>query len=326
MQPLPCFLYEEGVHFHLPDCLCAATRVLGMFTRIDEDGRAQPVPEVFSRVANAEEAAVFLFPWDIGQYIDGGRLEAVSDVIGGLPYLAGRERRHIVCDAGDFFPTIPQPVCLFATSVPKTGGEDRIPMAYTLPDHVLHDGPVFDWCGIRFDTSFVGNATNAARRAAVASVRLQAPNLRLFADFDDSFLAGKTHFVSVAKSAEHRAARQALYRKSLKESLTVLCPPGIGPQSIRLYETMYMGRIPVIFDGRGVLPLRDMVDYGAFCLVIPEEDVMNTGAVLRHWLAAQTPQALRERCVLACKTWNAYFSPARHAAALLAAAARKFWD
>lgn len=325
MQQLPCFLYTEGEHFELPPSFRAARRVPGIFTAHDGEGRPSPAPGVFRRVDRAEDAAVFLFPWDIGQYIDGGRLEDISAVIASLPYLAGRERRHIVCDAGDFFPAIPQPVCLFATSVPPDRGNERIPMAYTLPEHILTDAPGFDWDGVRYETSFVGNATSAARRAVVASVRQQAPELRLFVDFDDSFAAGETHFHAAPKSPEHRAAREALYRKSLKESLTVLCPPGVGPQSIRMYETMYMGRIPVIFTGRCLLPLRRTVDYGAFCLEIPEDALMDTGRILRDWLAGKSPEELHERCVLACKTWNARFAPAKLLPALLEEARRLFW-
>ncbi len=111
------------------------------------------------------------------------------------------------------------------------------------------------------------------------------------------------------KDPAKTAARQQLYRRSLKKSLTVLCPPGVGPHSIRLYETMYMGRIPVIFGDEAVYPLENLIDYDGFCLRVPGGEIMETGNILKEWLRGQSEDVLMERCVRACRTWNACFAP-----------------
>ncbi len=176
---------------------------------------------------------------------------------------------------------------------------------------MLGESPDFNRDRIRYDVSFVGNLTNILRKAAAASVRQQAPELRLLLDYDDSFGIADGYYYNTreGKDAAKTAARQALYRRSLKESLTVLCPPGVGPHSIRLYETMYMGRIPVVFGDEAVYPLENLIDYGGFCLRIPGDALMDTGNTLKDWLRRQSEDALMQRCVRACRAWNTYFAP-----------------
>jgi hypothetical protein len=101
----------------------------------------------------------------------------------------------------------------------------------------------FDWSVIAYDTSFVGNVTNVLRKAAVACIKQQAPGLRLLADFDNAFTVRDGYFFNTRERTDKAEMfhRQTLYRESLEKSLTVLCPPGVGPYSIRMYETMYMG-------------------------------------------------------------------------------------
>jgi hypothetical protein len=258
-----------------------------------------------------DEAEVFLFPWDIGKYIDGGQSAPIWELIGSLPYFTGREMRHIVCDNGDF--TLPPelPVCLVKISVTNALAEQCVPMPHFLPEHMFLASPSFDWDAVRYDASFVGNMTHVARRAMVASVRRQAPELRFFVDFDDNFIIRGRYYFSTRShpDAAKTARRQELYRESLKKTLTVLCPPGVGPHTFRMYETMYMGRIPVLFRDDAVFPLERLVAYEDFCFFLPREEIMNTGLLLKAWLRGKTREELRERCALACRTWNRYFAP-----------------
>lgn len=326
MRSVPCFLYQEGEHFTLPPELGRAVRNPCVFTQTDEEGRTAPRPEVFHAVSRPEDAAFFLFPWDIGQYVDGGRGDAIEAVIRQLPFFSGRERRHIVCDDGDFTTGPRLPVRLFKISVTTDWAGDCVPMPYTLPAHMFKDAARFDWDGIRYDASFVGNATNILRRAVTASVQAQAQTLRVKVDFDDAFAVRDGYFFNTreGRDPDVTAKRQNLYRKSLAESYTVLCPPGIGPHSIRMYETMYMGRIPVLFGDNALYPLERLVAYDDFCLRVPRDAVMDTGVVLERWLRAQTKGEIREKCVLACKMWNRYFAPGVVLTHLLQEAERVF--
>src|SRR5258706_12122572 len=70
--------------------------------------------------------------------------------------------------------------------------------------------------------------------------------------------------------AEHAARRMREYVETLKESKFVLCPRGLGTSSIRLYETLALGRVPVILSDKWVAP--EGPDWAAFSLPVEERD------------------------------------------------------
>lgn len=61
------------------------------------------------------------------------------------------------------------------------------------------------------------------------------------------------------------------YTKSLKQSLFVICPKGIGPTSWRFYETMMAGSVPVIVSNDW-LPARGF-DWKEFSIHVKEDEV-----------------------------------------------------
>ena len=92
-----------------------------------------------------------------------------------------------------------------------------------------------------------------------------------------------------------------------------------------MYETMYMGRMPVLFGDSAVYPLEWKIDYSAFCLRIGKDEIMQTGDILADWFGSHAEEEVRERCILACRTWNACFAPGRILPLLLEEARLKFW-
>jgi hypothetical protein len=66
-------------------------------------------------------------------------------------------------------------------------------------------------------------------------------------------------------------ARRARFREVLSRSRFVLCPRGRGTSSIRLYETLAAGRVPVVIADQWVEPLG--LDWQAFSVRWPEGDV-----------------------------------------------------
>jgi hypothetical protein len=61
------------------------------------------------------------------------------------------------------------------------------------------------------------------------------------------------------------------YVHSVRESAFVLCPRGGGPSSFRLFETMMLGRAPVVISDQWVPP--EGPDWGSFSLRIAERDI-----------------------------------------------------
>ncbi|MGB4076508.1 MAG: exostosin family protein [Minisyncoccia bacterium] len=73
-------------------------------------------------------------------------------------------------------------------------------------------------------------------------------------------------------------ARRA-YVDSIRSSLFTLAPRGDGNFSLRFYETLSMGRIPLLIDTDVPLPLEDELSYDSFILRVPSEE---TDRVAEH--------------------------------------------
>lgn len=97
--------------------------------------------------------------------------------------------------------------------------------------------------------------------------------------------------------AEKREELEAQYREVSLKSQFILCPRGYGTSSIRLFEALRMGRVPVVLADAWVPPEGPAWD--SFCVRIPESEV--------HLV----PQILEERC---------------HQAADMGRRARQAWD
>ena len=92
------------------------------------------------------------------------------------------------------------------------------------------------------------------------------------------------------------------YAELTKASKFVLCPRGIGASTIRLFETMRMGRVPVILSDEWVPPVGPT--WEKFSVRVAEKDF------------AQIPRLLEEREHLAVpmgqlarREWEEWFSP-----------------
>ena len=327
MKRIRCYIYREGHDFTLPERFTAMSRVRPETAEcvVDlPDGGHAPHPDHFEPVS-PEAAEIFLFPYDLGYILNYLSPAETASYLRDLPYLQGREARHVFSDNSDSPACILLPVLLFKRSLLKFAGEDQgqvtslqrlnehqdapFPVItwYSLPKHVAEDKPSFSPQDIRYDCSFVGGYSNIIRKAAVKSLERQE-DIRFYSGGFDSIRFERNYFLHHPQTSEEKRRRQEIFRRVTRASLTVLCPPGVGPQSIRMYEVMYYGRIPVLFTRKICYPFEDHIDYEAFCLFIEEEDIVRTGPVLRRWLDEQGDEALWKKCLLACKTWNTWFS------------------
>ncbi len=138
----------------------------------------------------------------------------------------------------------------------------------------------------RYDVSFVGTDTNRLRRL-VLSMLDRDGRLRTYFDL----VAGEVRDGRFL--ASHPAGgldRQALFRRVTRDSLAVLCLPGLGPLSVRFFETLFFGRIPVVLQGFGRLPFQDAIDYDLFCIFIPRHELEHVGQALWARLQARRPE------------------------------------
>lgn len=92
------------------------------------------------------------------------------------------------------------------------------------------------------------------------------------------------------------------YHSLIAQSKFVLCPRGFGASSIRIFEAMSRGRVPVILSDQWQRP--PGISWESFSISVPEANVLDIPMVLKR-AEKDAPEMGR----LALKTFNLNFSP-----------------
>jgi hypothetical protein len=100
------------------------------------------------------------------------------------------------------------------------------------------------------------------------------------------------------------------YIRHLFGSDYVLCVRGAGNYSIRLFETMAAGRVPVIVDTDLVLPCADEIDWRRLAVWVPLEQLDRLDRIIANEHAEAGPRGFHDRQHEIRKAWAEHLSPA----------------
>lgn len=98
-----------------------------------------------------------------------------------------------------------------------------------------------------------------------------------------SFHYETTPFWATTPKTEQEELRKR-YLENLNDSQFILCPRGAGLNSIRFFEALRMGRIPVLIADDTKLPLEWLVNYDNFVVRVPEADILEARTYVARWL------------------------------------------
>jgi len=95
---------------------------------------------------------------------------------------------------------------------------------------------------------------------------------------NDNFIGRSGFFHSLSfQSQEHKQLLQKEYFNNLRENLFIVCCRGAGNYSIRFYETLQAGRIPILIDSDISFPLADEIKWDDVVICKPTaEEVIET--------------------------------------------------
>jgi hypothetical protein len=142
--------------------------------------------------------------------------------------------------------------------------------------------------------SFMGDLKTAPVRQVLASL----DHVRgLFVD-----TSKESQAVMWRGTDEQRSIFWMRYVELARRSKFILCPRGMAPSSIRLFEAMCMGRVPVILSDEWVPPLGPQ--WENFSIRISERDAPSTISILAEREAEAFAMGLAGR-----QEWENYFSP-----------------
>lgn len=166
--------------------------------------------------------------------------------------------------------------------------------------------PVVGFCGYAPDARPAGRARAAARRLLgrpghPASIRTEAcrrlarsAGVATRFTFRPAYWAGAVAPDGGLDYAVMRTAREAFVR-SLVDSDYVLAVRGGGNFSVRLYEALSCGRVPVFLDTDCVLPREDAIDWRSLCVWVDRSDLPRIGELIVSAHAALGPDGFLER-------------------------------
>lgn len=129
-----------------------------------------------------------------------------------------------------------------------------------------------------------------------------------------AFLKAATGSAATQMRDAEREPFQKNYLQTILDSEFILCPRGLGPTSMRLFEVMQLGRVPVIISDEW-LPVSG-IKWEEFAFFVAEADVAEIPILLeqQQHRAAEMGRKARE-------VWLEHFSPGRALQGMLGQAA-----
>ena len=120
--------------------------------------------------------------------------------------------------------------------------------------------------------------------------------------FNGAFTIG-----GVVRSTFERSRKE--YVENMFGSDYILCARGNGNYSIRFFETLSCGRIPVFINTDCVLPFEEWIDWKQHCVWIEERDVPHIAEKVAEFHESLSPGEFRDRQYECRRLWTEWLSP-----------------
>lgn len=99
------------------------------------------------------------------------------------------------------------------------------------------------------------------------------------------------------------------YINNILDNDYTICVRGIGNNSIRFYETLCCGRIPIFVNTDCILPFEDTIDWKHLCVWVEEKDIYRIGEIVKEYHNNLPNDEFKSRQVQLRKIWEEYLSP-----------------
>jgi len=136
---------------------------------------------------------------------------------------------------------------------------NALPLYYTSPTTCSE---ITDITTCPVDVSFQGSLNTHPIRPKSVNALYKIKNY-------STFIEGNFEFMGYLKNKEYL---RSSYKKSIEKCKFVLCPRGRGSNSIRFYEALNFGKIPILISDNTKLPLTSKIKYSEFSIKIPEKN------------------------------------------------------
>jgi len=170
------------------------------------------------------------------------------------------------------------------------------------------------------------------RRAEKKGVLLRSAALKTLAQTQGivcNFLGRSSYAGNPVTAQGSMEENRRQFIENLVDSDYALCVRGDGNSSIRFYEALSLGRIPLFLDTACVLPLENVIDYKKFCVFVDCKDLHKIGEKLVEFHKKCSPEEFELMQKRAREAYEMYLRPdvfPKHMAAQLAAYAERYYE
>ena len=155
---------------------------------------------------------------------------------------------------------------------------------------------------------FPGKASHSYRARAILGLlnsKIIKTNLRLKANF----AFGPEGQLNTGKTTQTDEDFRKSFVNNILESDYTLCVRGIGNNSIRFYESLCCGRIPVFVNTDCALPFDFLIDWKNLCVWVEEKDIDNIDKIVWEFHQKISNEEFIELQKKLRSLWEEYFSP-----------------
>jgi hypothetical protein len=132
-------------------------------------------------------------------------------------------------------------------------------------------------------------------QALISSSNLRYKALQVFEKndaFTTNYIIRQKYRGGVQTEENRRKTTEEYYQNQIDSDL-ILCIRGVGNFSLRFYETLAMGRIPVFIDTDSPLPNIGDKDWHDYIIWVDEKDIQKAPEIAQNWL--QGKDILRQK-------------------------------
>ena len=223
--------------------------------------------------------------------------DVLTEFVSRLKHFKGNESKHVFFAVGDNFKKfdpLTQSIVFQASAHKK---DDVHCMHYSSPiDRKLNRTQIKN---CKYDISFQGcNTLHHVRTLVLNHIPiLKSKGFKCFVQCTPRYFE--------ELPVEKQENLQSQWIETLDSSKFILCPRGRGLSTVRTFESLSFGRIPVVYADDTKLPLENKINYSRIMVRIPEAEVNKTENYISNFISKYD---LEEASKEARYIWEKYFS------------------
>lgn len=122
-------------------------------------------------------------------------------------------------------------------------------------------------------------------------------------------LRNQSVFFNASLSNEQKKNVRHDYIQNVLESDYILCCRGSGNFSLRIYEALCLGRIPVLINTDGCLPYAFEIDWKRYCVWVDEKEFEKLPQKIVDFHNSQSPESFEALQLQSRELWESRLSP-----------------